>query len=326
MSSTPSRSGVHLYHCHVAPLAEHIARGMYGTFIVDPKQGRPDADEMVMVMHGFNTTFDAEGNQVYAVNGIPFHYMNEPIQVDRGELVRIYLVNVLEFDPINSFHIHANFFHYYPTGTSLEPTEFTDTVVQGQGQRGILRAALPVPGALHVPRPQDRVRRARLDGLLRGRLTGWRRGPRREPRRRRGAAHRPCRLGARRRALALIAAALVALALAGGDALPERDRPAGRGAGGRAHRARPEPRSSSPSATGPDPVEIAQVVVNDAFVPIQASATRIGRLGSTTLTIAYPVDRGRALRRLAGDLDRVAIEHEIPVASRRRRPTPTSSG
>ncbi|MCX6473545.1 multicopper oxidase domain-containing protein, partial [Rhodococcus sp. (in: high G+C Gram-positive bacteria)] len=26
--------GLHLYHCHVNPLAEHIARGMYGTFIV----------------------------------------------------------------------------------------------------------------------------------------------------------------------------------------------------------------------------------------------------------------------------------------------------
>ena len=63
--------GLHLYHCHVAPLAEHIARGMYGTFIVDPPQGRPDADEMVMVQHGYNTTFDAEGNQLYAVNGSP---------------------------------------------------------------------------------------------------------------------------------------------------------------------------------------------------------------------------------------------------------------
>ena len=45
----------------------------------------------------------------------------------RGELVRIYLVNALEFDLVNSIHIHANFFHYYPTGTSLEPTEYTDT-------------------------------------------------------------------------------------------------------------------------------------------------------------------------------------------------------
>ncbi|QEM25364.1 multicopper oxidase domain-containing protein (plasmid) [Rhodococcus qingshengii] len=138
--------GLHLYHCHVSPLAEHIARGMYGTFIVDPAQGRPAADEMVMVMHGYNTTFDGQGNQLYAVNGIPFHYMHEPVQVKRGELVRIYLVNILEYDPINSFHIHGNFFDYYPTGTRLEPSEFTDTIVQAQGQRGICELRFPHPG------------------------------------------------------------------------------------------------------------------------------------------------------------------------------------
>ncbi|HEX2125860.1 MAG TPA: multicopper oxidase domain-containing protein, partial [Thermoleophilaceae bacterium] len=38
--------GMHLYHCHVRPLAEHIAKGMYGAFVIDPKQGREDADEL----------------------------------------------------------------------------------------------------------------------------------------------------------------------------------------------------------------------------------------------------------------------------------------
>jgi FtsP/CotA-like multicopper oxidase with cupredoxin domain len=138
--------GLHLYHCHAGPLAEHIARGMYGTFIVDPRRGRPDADEMVMVQHGYNTNFDAEGNQFYAVNGIPFHYNDEPVQVKRGELVRIYLVNILEYDPINSFHLHGNFFNYFPTGTSLQPAELTDTVAQMQGQRGICEVRFASPG------------------------------------------------------------------------------------------------------------------------------------------------------------------------------------
>ncbi len=129
--------GLHLYHCHVGPLAEHIARGLYGAYIVDPKQGRPEADEMVMVMNGFNTNFDFEGNQVYAVNTVAFHHVNEPIEVRREDLVRIYLVNALEFDPINSFHTHATFFDYYPTGTKLEPRDFTDIVMLGQAERGI---------------------------------------------------------------------------------------------------------------------------------------------------------------------------------------------
>ncbi|MCI0425337.1 MAG: multicopper oxidase domain-containing protein [Actinobacteria bacterium] len=30
--------GVHPYHCHLAPLAEHVARGLYGMLIVDPRE------------------------------------------------------------------------------------------------------------------------------------------------------------------------------------------------------------------------------------------------------------------------------------------------
>jgi FtsP/CotA-like multicopper oxidase with cupredoxin domain len=137
--------GMHLYHCHVRPLAEHIAKGLYGAFIIDPKEGREDADELVMVMNGFDTNFDRT-NEVYAVNTIGFAYMERPIRVARNELVRIYLANVLEYDLINSFHLHGNFFHYYPTGTSLEPAEFTDTIMQCQGQRGILEWRFRDPG------------------------------------------------------------------------------------------------------------------------------------------------------------------------------------
>ena len=137
--------GMHLYHCHATPLAEHIAKGLYGAFVVDPKQGREDADELIMVMNAFDTNFDF-GNEVYAVNSIGFHYAHHPIKVKRGELVRIYLMNIVEFDPINSFHVHANFFHYFPTGTSLQPLEYTDTIMQAQGQRGILELRFPYRG------------------------------------------------------------------------------------------------------------------------------------------------------------------------------------
>jgi FtsP/CotA-like multicopper oxidase with cupredoxin domain len=138
--------GLHLYHCHIFPLARHIAKGLYGTFIVDPKQGRPPVDrELVMVMSGFDVDFD-DANDFYAVNAIPFHYQNHPIQIKVGEKIRIYLVNILEYDLINSFHLHANFFQYYPTGTSLTPAEFTDTIIQGQAQRGILEFTYKYPG------------------------------------------------------------------------------------------------------------------------------------------------------------------------------------
>ncbi|HKO24682.1 MAG TPA: multicopper oxidase domain-containing protein [Chloroflexota bacterium] len=67
---------------------------------------------------------------MYNVNAIPFHYVKHPIAVKVGTLVRIFLVNILEYDPIKSFHLHAHFFHDYPTGTSRTPAEDTDTSAQ----------------------------------------------------------------------------------------------------------------------------------------------------------------------------------------------------
>lgn len=148
--------GCHLYHCHAFPLRRHMHKGMYGTFIIDPDPakhpehadiartrllGTPENQEwqeFVMVMNGFDTNFDGE-NEFYAVNTIAHHYMKHPIRIVRSRPVRIYLVNVTEFDPINSFHLHANFFDYFDHGTTLTPTLRTvDTIMQCQAQRGIL--------------------------------------------------------------------------------------------------------------------------------------------------------------------------------------------
>lgn len=137
--------GLQLYHCHTMPLKKHIAKGLYGAMIIDPKRGRPDAQELVMVMNGFDVNFDGE-NEIYAVNTVPFAYQVHPIVLKRGELTRVYLVNTLEFDLINSLHIHANFFHVFRTGTTLVPSEFTDTISMGQGERHILEFKYDHPG------------------------------------------------------------------------------------------------------------------------------------------------------------------------------------
>jgi len=140
--------GLHLYHCHTVPLKRHIHKGLYGAFIVDPRASngsRPPADELVMVMNAFDTTFDAE-NEVYAVNTVANAYMQDPIRVTVGRLVRIYLVNVTEFDPINSLHLHGMFLDVYRTGTSLVPGDRTDTVMLCQGERAVLETTFRYPG------------------------------------------------------------------------------------------------------------------------------------------------------------------------------------
>jgi FtsP/CotA-like multicopper oxidase with cupredoxin domain len=137
--------GVHLYHCHAVPLKRHLHKGLYGVFIVDPKGARPAADELVMVMNGFDTNFDSD-NEVYAVNTVAHHFMHMPIRVQTGALVRVYLVNVTEFDLINSLHLHGMFFDVFRTGTSLQPSEKTDTVMLCQGERAILETRFRYPG------------------------------------------------------------------------------------------------------------------------------------------------------------------------------------
>jgi manganese oxidase len=137
--------GVFPYHCHMTPLEEHITHGLYGVYLVDPKTPRPPADEMVMVMNGYDTDFDTENN-FYTVNGIPYYYMHHPIQIEKGKPVRIYLLNMLEFDPLNNFHLHANMFNYYPSGTSLQPDETTDIVSLNQAERGIMEFNYKYPG------------------------------------------------------------------------------------------------------------------------------------------------------------------------------------
>ena len=148
--------GCHLYHCHANPLRRHVHKGLYGAYIIDPDPSRHPENaeiaqsrllgspankqwqELLMVMNGFDVNFDDE-NEVYAVNSIAHAFAKEPIRVDKSRPIRIYLINITEFDPLNSFHIHANFFDYFDHGTTLTPTStMIDTVMQCQGQRGIL--------------------------------------------------------------------------------------------------------------------------------------------------------------------------------------------
>lgn len=148
--------GCHFYHCHSTPLKRHLHKGLYGGFLIDPDPDKhPDRrqqarsrllgtqeneqwQEFFMLMNGFDTNFDND-NEIYAANTVAFAYQDKPIQIQHDQPVRVYLINATEFDPINSFHLHGNFFDYYDHGTTLFPTKETiDTVMLCQAQRGIL--------------------------------------------------------------------------------------------------------------------------------------------------------------------------------------------
>ncbi len=141
--ATPA--GLHPYHCHTSPLATHVARGLYGAMIVDPVPPRPEALEFVLVLSGW----DVDGNgrvDVATFNGVAGFYQRHPIVVPVGELVRVYVLNMVEYEPVASFHLHAQTFDLFRTGTSTTPDEHTDTVTLGQGERAIVEFRLPEQG------------------------------------------------------------------------------------------------------------------------------------------------------------------------------------
>ncbi|HAC62753.1 MAG TPA: copper oxidase [Cyanothece sp. UBA12306] len=148
--------GVHLYHCHIAPVTRHISKGLYGMFIVDPPQPRPPADEMVMVMGGYDINNDRH-NQLYAFNGLPNYYRDHPISIYKNQLIRLYILNMIEFDPVATFHIHGNMFKVYRTGRSLTPDEETDMITMGTAERHILEFSYPYTGQYLFHPHQDLI-------------------------------------------------------------------------------------------------------------------------------------------------------------------------
>jgi ZIP family zinc transporter len=115
-------------------------------------------------------------------------------------------------------------------------------------------------------------------------------------------------------AVLLLGAALAALALLGGRSLPER-------AGPPIEELAVERTVLSPGAieltvrnAGPDPVQVAQVFVNDAYVDVAGATEPIGRLGTATLLLDYPWQDGQPYLVSLLTSSGAVIEHEVPVA------------
>ena len=161
--------GVYPYHCHVNPVADHINRGLYGMMVIDSREPREQMVEMVMTLNGYDMDYDLEGtvappsmaeirgeeereeeeerdNEIYTVNGKAFDYMDNPIPLNAGEKYRIYLLNMVEFDLINSFHLHGDMISYIPGGTQYESTQVNDVIELGQANRGIMEFDYDNPG------------------------------------------------------------------------------------------------------------------------------------------------------------------------------------
>ncbi len=114
---TAHHPGVFMYHCGTPPVIMHIADGMYGAVVVDPKKPRPSAREFVIVQgefygtgHDVNAMLNKPAD-VVAFNGRALQYQAKPLTAKVGETVRFFVVNAGP-NAFSAFHVIGGLFHH----------------------------------------------------------------------------------------------------------------------------------------------------------------------------------------------------------------------
>ncbi len=97
------------------------------------------------MLSGFDVNDDG-ADELYGWNGVAGYYARYPIKVPVGKLIRVYLANFCGMEPSVSFHLHAESFRLFRSGTRLVPDEETDIVTLGPSERAVLGFTLPIRG------------------------------------------------------------------------------------------------------------------------------------------------------------------------------------
>lgn len=144
---TAGPAGALMYHCHAYPTSLHIRMGMYGAMIVYPKDNPlPPAREFVMVLSEYDDDNIMKfETQYYPINGYLDQYVQNPIQVNRDELVRLYVINIGTTIPYQ-FHLHSTIFKAYLSGLLSNKPIDVQTAPVGPGDATLIEAKWKYPG------------------------------------------------------------------------------------------------------------------------------------------------------------------------------------
>ena len=166
---TANYPGVFMYHCGTPMILEHIASGMYGAVVVEPRGGYPTkADrEYVIVQSEFYTKPDPDRRKA---DGVPLHVLDgdrlrsaqptytlfngvhngmvqRPLAAKTGERVRLYVLNVGP-SKTSSFHVvGAIFDRVWIEGNPDNQFRGMQTVLLGSSNSAIVEFAVPEDGA-----------------------------------------------------------------------------------------------------------------------------------------------------------------------------------
>lgn len=155
--------GLFVYHCATAPVGMHVANGMYGLILVEPKEGLPKVDREYYVMQGdFYTSgaFGEEGLQAFdqtkAVNEQPSYVVfngavgslvgDKALKAKVGETVRLYVGNGGP-NLSSSFHVIGEIFdQVYQEGGLIPNQKHVQTTMIPAGGSAIVEFKTEVPG------------------------------------------------------------------------------------------------------------------------------------------------------------------------------------
>ena len=165
---TPNYPGVFMYHCGTPMVLEHIASGMYGMMIVEPRGGYPTKvdHEYAVIQSEFYTVLDpqkrkVDGQPLYVLDGARVRskaptytvfngryngFVDKPLPAKPGERVRLFVLNV---GPSNtsSFHVVGTIFdRVWIEGNPDNQFRGMQTVLLGSSNAAIVEFVIPEAG------------------------------------------------------------------------------------------------------------------------------------------------------------------------------------
>ena len=140
--------GVFIYHCGASAMVEHIARGMYGVIIVDPKEGfskdfpKPDREYVLVqgdlfregtsvddLIDGKNWVGSLINGRIFKYDPVHDQNANQTLQAKPGERVRFYYVNANVHDSVALHPIAGIWDRVYDHGNPRNVSEGVQTFV-----------------------------------------------------------------------------------------------------------------------------------------------------------------------------------------------------
>ena len=154
--------GLYVYHCAMAPVAMHIANGMYGLILVEPKEGMEPVDKEFYVMQGDFYTEGANGDkglQAFSLEKgidekptyVVFNGAVDSLTGDKaltakaGEKIRMFVGNGGP-NLVSSFHVIGEIFDKVYTEGGSKYQENVQTTLIPAGGSAIVEFKTEVPG------------------------------------------------------------------------------------------------------------------------------------------------------------------------------------